>query len=813
MNAPDPKDSTLHLIGHGHIDPTWLWRWTEGYEEVRATFRSALDRMDETPGFRFTASSACFYHWMKEAEPELYARIRGRVREGRWEIAGGLWIEPDCNLPCGESFVRQGLLGQRFFEQEFGRRCHVGFNPDSFGHAGTLPQILRGLGLTHYVFMRPMPGIEMDFPDGTTFWWESPDGSRVLTTNLAESYNADGELWDRMDRFWRDPNLLPGQRDVLCFFGVGNHGGGPTKRAIADILRAQDDPAMPDARFSTLAEYFAAFEARFDAAAAPTLARELQHHARGCYSAHAGIKRWMRRAEHTLLAAERWAAVAARAGLLPYPAADLERAWRQVLYNQFHDIIAGSSIAASYEDSRDQLGAACAAATEISNRVAQAVARGIDTTAEGNTIVVFNPLPWPVREPVLVPPIVERCLDGPLRLVDHEGAEHPVQRVRGERVGDGQRRAFVAAVPALGYRCYHLRQGAPAPPVDAPEASPTRLANRWWRIDFDPWSGHWQRVVDAQTGRGVLRESAVLAALADHSDTWSHGVAAYRSEVGRFGGARLRVAEAGPVLATVRSVARWGASEAQVETTLYRDHPAIDLIVRVNWQEAYQLLKIAFDTGLEDTHAVYEAPYGHVVRAANGDEEPGQSWVALSGTRDGARHGLALINAGQYSFDADGGAIRATLLRSPAYAHHDPWRHDSESGHEIMDQGWHTIRLRVLPHAGAWQDIGLPALAWAFNSPPFAHVESAHPGHRPAAASLLECAGAGVVCAAVKRAEDGDDLVLRLHEAHGAATEARIRIDGAPTGGPLALRPHEIATVLVSPDGTLRRANLLEDPE
>jgi alpha-mannosidase len=750
---------------------------------------------------------------MKTAEPVLYGRVRERIAEGRWEIVGGLWIEPDCNLPGGESFVRQGLFGQRFFAREFGKRCHVGFNPDSFGHAGTLPQILRGLGLTHYVFMRPMPDSEMPFPEGTTFWWEGSDGSRVLTSNLAESYNADEELPDRMRRFWRDPHLLPAQRDVLCFYGVGNHGGGPTKRSIAAIHAAQSDPAMPQAVFSTLSGYFTALESRLDPAAIPTYAHELQHHARGCYSAHARMKRWMRRAEHAVLTAERWAAATSHLEQGPYPGAELAQAWEQVLYNQFHDIIAGTSIAASYEDTRDQLGAACAAATAITNHRTQGLARDIDTTPAGNTIVVFNPLPWPVREPVLVSPIVERCLNGDLCLVDHADAEVPVQRVRGERVGDGQRRAFLAEVPALGYRCYHLREGAPAAPSASPlEALPNRLANRWWQIDFDPAGGHWQSLRCARTGRVLLREGAVLACLADHSDTWSHGVAAYRSEIGRFGQARLRVVDAGAVLATVRSVARFGESEAQVETTLYRDHPAIDLTIRVDWRAAYQLLKVAFETPMRDTSAVYEAPYGHVVRAAQGDEEPGQSWVALTGTLDGAAHTLALLNDGVYSFDALEGTLRATLLRSPAYAHHDPFRYDAETGYEIMDQGPHCFRLRLIPHAGDWQSAEVPAQAWAFNAPPLPHVESAHPGSRPPIASLLACAGEGVLCTVVKQAEDGDGLVLRLLEAHGRATTARILLDGTPVGDPVPLAPHALLSLRLGAHRTLRPVNLLEEP-
>jgi len=229
------------MVGHGHIDPTWLWRWTEGYEEVRATFRSALERMRETPGFKFTSSSACFYAWFKASEPEMFDEIRQRVREGRWDIAGGWWVEPDCNIPGGESFVRHGLYSQRFFDREFGVRARVGFNPDSFGHAGTLPQIYKKLGIDYYAYMRPNADDEMRYPQGTTFWWQANDGTRILACNLQESYGTGDEVIERIRRLPASPHLNPGQTHVLGFFGVGNHGGGPTKKAIAGILKAQQD--------------------------------------------------------------------------------------------------------------------------------------------------------------------------------------------------------------------------------------------------------------------------------------------------------------------------------------------------------------------------------------------------------------------------------------------------------------------------------------------------------------------------------------------------------------------------------------------
>ncbi|MFO7975947.1 MAG: alpha-mannosidase, partial [Candidatus Hydrogenedentota bacterium] len=401
---------TVHMIGNGHIDPTWLWRWTEGYEEVRATFRSALDRMNETPDFRFTASSACFYAWVKDCDPGMFEEIRQRVKEGRWELAGGWWVEPDCNIPEGESFVRHGLYSQGFFQREFGLRARVGFNPDSFGHAGTLPQIYKKMGIDYYVYMRPDAVREMDYPDGTTFWWKAKDGSRILACNLQETYTADAETLEGIGGIGKNPHLNPGQSHVIVFYGVGNHGGGPTKRAIEQIQEAQRRTDLPHTEFSTLLGYFEGFLATTKASRIPVIATDLQHHARGCYSAHAGVKRMNRRAEHELMVGERLATLTWLLFRRPCPKDRLARAWRYVLYNQFHDILAGTSFESSYEDVRDQQGAARTTAVETANEALQIIANEIDTTPEGNTIVAFNPLPWPVKETLVAPQNTSRFL-------------------------------------------------------------------------------------------------------------------------------------------------------------------------------------------------------------------------------------------------------------------------------------------------------------------------------------------------------------------------------------------------------------------
>lgn len=808
----DAKHMTIHMVGHAHIDPTWLWRWTEGYEEVRATFRSALDRMKETPAFRFTASSACFYAWVKACDPAMFDEIRARVQEGRWELAGGWWIEPDCNVPSGESFVRHGLYAQRFFEREFGMRAKVGFNPDSFGHAGTFPQLYAKAGIQYYVYMRPCPVFEMNYPEGTTFWWQANDGTRILTCNLQDTYVTGDEVLDRIHTLITSPHMNPGQQHRLGFFGVGNHGGGPTQKAIANIQKAQEDLSLPSIEFSTLLGYFEGFQATTKASAIPTINTDLQHHARGCYSVHAEIKALNRACEHALMAAERFATAAWLACGAPYPGENLEDAWKNVLYNQFHDIMAGTSIEVSYADARDQLGAARHAASVILNESVQRIARRINTKSKGNTLMVVNPLPWPVKRAVTAPPITARMLERPIHLVDDAGKPVPVQEVLGARIGH-KAYTFMADIPALGYRCYEARSGVKNTVSQRTlETGRDFLENDWWRIEFDPYAGHIARLYDKKKKAEVLQRGNVLAALVDNTDTWSHETVEWRVEAGRFGNATLDCVQHGDVLATVRIVSTFRQSIAEQYVTLYRDSPAIDCRFRINWQESYTMLKLQYETAINDAKVLCDTAYGLQARDARGGEEPCQKWVDLTGTINSKPYGFALLNDSKYGYDVRNNIFRLSLLRSPAYAHHDPDRYVVEDRYPIMDQGWHNIRVELVPHAGAFETSDVVKRSWELNEPPFVHVESGHGGDMPKSASFCGSETPNVAITVLKRSEDGEDIIVRGYETAGQSAAATLRIAGVKKPVSVTFAPHEIKTLRITRhSGKAQETNFLEE--
>ncbi|MBA2296770.1 MAG: alpha-mannosidase, partial [Actinobacteria bacterium] len=413
------------MIGNAHIDPVWLWQWPEGYQEVRATFQSAVDRMEEYPDFVFTCDSSLFFEWVEESDPALFETIRARVADGRFQVVGGWWVEPDCNLPSGESFVRQALYGQRYLHEKFGIVATTGANLDSFGHNATIPQILRKSGVDSYVFLRPGP--QEKSLESSIFWWESPDGSRVLAYRIPHEYSAPKD--DLGEHVEKSIASLPEDReDYAVFYGVGNHGGGPTKANLDQIARLNDDGVSPRLELSSLRRFFDAAALRDGGR--PTHRGELQHHSPGCYTTHSGIKRWNRRAENLLQRAEKWSAIADSLGVRPYPLEELTRAWKLLLFNQFHDTLAGTSIEPAYEDARDQIGHASSLAASAFNAAVQSIARqiAIEQEEEMRPVVVFNPHPWPLRADVEVEYTWLRAEGA--HVVDAEGAAVPMQLTR-----------------------------------------------------------------------------------------------------------------------------------------------------------------------------------------------------------------------------------------------------------------------------------------------------------------------------------------------------------------------------------------------
>jgi alpha-mannosidase len=800
------------MIGNAHLDPVWLWQWPEGFQAAKATFQSVLQRMDESEDFVFTSSSAAIYEWVEQNEPRLFEAIKQRIAEGRWHIAGGWWLQPDCNLPSGESFVRQGLYGQRYFKEKFGVTARVGYCVDSFGHQGMLPQILAKSGMPFYVFTRPETH-ERGLP-GRIFWWESDDGSRVLAYRIPFEYLSWGKDLERYVRRCM-PELKDPVNELMCFYGVGNHGGGPTKENIESIRRLDADPAFPHLIFSNPLQFFESVsggEHTF-----PTIHEDLQHHASGCYSAHSGIKRWNRQAEHLLGAAETFSALAERITGQPYPSS-FARAWKNVLFNQFHDILAGTSLPAAYDDARDLHGAAMTIGSEALNNAIQSLAWQIDIPQqEGMTpIVVFNPHSWESTTNVELEYGGWKEEDS---LLDDEGREIPKQFVRPSVVASGWRKrlSFVATLPPLGYRVYRMVREPSKIAAEPLAASDHAMENAWFRLEIDPATGNIASLWDKTEQVEVFAWSAARGVvIEDRSDTWGHGVYHFHDDVGAFSATQVRLLEHGPVKSVIRVRGAYGNSSLVQDFAMYRDLRQIDVQVKLDWREQWKMLKLRFPVNLNFIQATYEIPYGHIERPTNGEEEPGLRWLDCSGISrtNEIPYGLSILNDGKYSFDVKGREMSVTVTRSPIYAHHLPAQPQPDEEYTFIDQGIQYFNYTLLPHSGSWESAGTVRRAAELNQRPITLVESYHNGTLPLQASYLRVDQANVVVSAIKQAEDNDDTIIRCYETDQVATNATIHLPAWDRVIQASFAPCEIKTFRIPRDAALpvSETNLLEWP-
>ncbi len=824
----------IHLIGNAHLDPVWLWKKAQGLAEVKATFLSVLMRMKEFPDFTFTCSSAFYYKWVEENAPVMFEEIRQRVMEGRWNIVGGWWIQPDCNLPCGESFVRHGLYSQRYFISRFGLTAKTGYNVDSFGHSGMLPQILSKSGMKNYVFMRPSHD-EKDLP-GPLFWWESTDGSRVLAFRIPFCYNQE----------WGDPNSpdptekqkliatksLSSQLgyELMGFFGVGNHGGGPTISNLKMIEALKKEWGKDSLVMSSPDAYFS--DMKLKNMDIPVVRDDLQHHASGVYCAHSAVKKLNRLAENRLIAAEKISASAMLLTGSAFPNTRFEKAWQQVLFNQFHDAITGCCIKEAYDDVFSGYGEALNIASDEANFAAQKISWAIDTSCgedvplckdtdwilwehenRGIPLVVFNTLSWEIEAPIQVHRQVKA-------VTDDAGRSMMIQHVRAPQMNldDKWDTLFMGKIPAMGYSVFRICKNLELEPV-APAGrliiSETRVENDFIKLEIDPCTGFISSLYDKRIGAEILSGYGAVPIVIDEkdSDTWAHFIFEFNKEEGRFGNAEINILEAGPVRARLRVTNRYEGSFLQQEYMIYHDRPEIQVNVKLDWREKHKMLKIVFPVNITDPHAVYEIPYGFIERPANGLEEPAQQWVDLSGTHpeNNIHCGLSLLTDSKYSFSAKENTISISAVRSPIYADHYGYA-ERDSFCEFMDQGVQEFNYIILSHGETWQEAGTVKKAYELNMPVVQIIETYHEGGLGLKMEGISVSAGNVIATVFKRAEDGGGYILRCYETHGKAVVATIKFGLCSRQWQAGFSPCEIKTFFIpdNPDIDVSETNLIE---
>lgn len=769
--VPRPR---IHALGHAHIDVEWLWPLDVTRGKAERTFSTALLLMDRFPGYTFTQSQPQLYRLLAETRPDLYERVKARVREGRLNPTGATWVEPDTNLPGGEALVRQFLFGMRYFERELGVRPEVLWLPDVFGYSAALPQIMRLAGVRYFYTSKLSWNQYTDYPYDT-FWWEGLDGTRVLTqlattpevVNPAPGQNTRMSTYNarmlplEIVRTWERYNQKAYNHHLPIAYGLGDGGGGPSPEMVERARRMADLPGLPQVRFSTAEDFFHALE-RTVPDDLPRWVGELyfQMH-RGTFTSQARTKRFNRKTETLLHSAE---AVSALAHLLgaDYPQDALNAAWEIVLLHQFHDILPGSSIREVYEEVEARYERAQDLAYAALDNALEIVAEQIG--GEGTGFAVFNTLGTALGGPVEL----ELPGQGAVAILGPDGARLPVQWVDADA-----RHALILPedVPAYGYRRYTIAPAQDeAPPVaHAVQAAPHALDNGLIRAEFDA-QGRLVRIYDHEHGREVLAEGQIgnqLWAYVDrphHWDAWE--VEAYVEDQGwPVEPESARLVEAGPLRATVEVEYAFNRSQITQRISLLAGQRTLTFETDVDWHERHILLRVHFPLAIRAVDATYEIQFGTVERPTHENtswdqarhEVPAQQWADLSE----AGYGAALINDCKYGYSARDNVLALSLLRAPTYP-------DPEA-----DQGAHTFTYALLPHAGDWRD-GVIAQARRLNHPLLVQPVTAG-GPLPAELALVTCDAPGVQIDTVKRAEDSADLIVRVYEAHGGRTSAALR--------------------------------------
>lgn len=797
----------IHMIGNAHIDPVWLWLWQEGYQEVKATFRSALDRMTESDDFVFTCACADYYRWVEENDPPMFEEMRKRIAEGRWRVVGGMWIQPDCNMPSGESFARQFLYSQRYFHEKFGVVAKTAYNVDSFGHNGMFPQIFKRAGIENYVMMRPGVHENPEIP-GWLFDWVSPDGSAVRTYRIPDGYGSRyGSCDDDIELVRKIEQELG--HDMMCFYGVGNHGGGPTISNIKAIHAYQAAHPEAGVAFSSPDQFFDAVKG----AKVPVWKSEMQHHASGCYSATSLIKRYNRKAENALLSAETMGVIGSvRAG---HKIGRMTQGWRNLMFNQFHDVMCGCSIQEAYEDARSQLGETISIAQREQNAAIQAMSWKVDTAqgmpgrvrskeshfrlwelnGQGTPLVVFNPHAFRVKSVVQLYGAVARA-------TDEAGNELPIQTVRASRTNgrDKWDSIIEADVPAFGHRLYWVYlAGEHMEAKSGLTATEHSLENDRISMKFDPETGAIVSLFDKAAGYESLSAPAKLRLFDNEfADTWAHMEFTFDAPKGDFAAPIFELLESGPIRAKLRVTTRYNDSTFIAEYMLGAQDDQIEVSARLDMGEKFRMAKLCFPVNAENPVARAEIAYGVIERKCDGCEETAQRWTGLAGDQGG----LAVLNDSKYSFSAPGAELRLTVANTSIYAdHYGQNTRDADCRH--MDMGEQEFRYALVPHGGCWKKKNLARRGEVFNMPVISIVETYHEGPLgPVSEGIGDLPG-NVSVGALKRAEDGAGDVMRFTETQGQAVETEIDLKLAGRTFPLALAPWELKTVYIPDDPAL----------
>ncbi|MCX7800638.1 MAG: hypothetical protein N2109_09875 [Fimbriimonadales bacterium] len=827
------KGHTVWCVGHGHIDMNWMWSWPETVAATHDTFASVLRLMREVPDLTYSQSQASVYDLVERHFPEMFEEIRQRVAEGRWEVTAVHWVEGDKNLASGEALCRHLLLTRRYFQEKFGLQPEdvpIDWEPDTFGHANTIPSFLARAGVRYYYCCRPGGGdghVRTGSERPPVFWWQAPDGSRVLVNYEQTWYNSyvliGEDIAEPLVRFVQ----RTGFRDWMNVYGLGNHGGGPTRAEVAYLLEMREWPIYPNVRFGTVKGYLDGLlrQAEEEGIPIPVLDHELNFEFTGCYTSQSLIKQANRFAENQLLEAEALATMASRLEGMPYPADRLREAWTKALFNHFHDILPGSGVRETREHAMGNFQDAAAACGAVKRRAGNRLFSGIDTASllpddangraereriargEANPLfeagpgcdsgvtgfsmaatggrwfrpfVLFNPCAWDRRDVVVV-----RIYDPEFdvrRLVarDADGRCEPALLLEeGDYWGHRFARvAFVAEVPALGYATVLLGEGSSD--LGGVEGGPWAfMVDGSTRVAFDRHGSGLSELSDPSWMRPLATphgprfgEWRFVEELPQGMNAWVLGGLLHQGQpLKTLGADWLCNGRIG--LVRRRLEVPGTASRVELIGWVAAGVPGVRFQAEIDWREIGDgrrtpSLVVGFPLPDRAAGAVYETPFGSVWRPSyDGAEVPSLRFAHPVPPIDGGG-GYTLVQDCKYGHalrDEPTPELTLRMVRSS---------HEPDHAPEVAKT---TVRYGVIPHADPPSRADLARLGAAFNHPILAFPAEMAEGSKPCRRSWLRCETDNVLATCLKAAEDGRGTIVRLTETEGTAAAARLRLD------------------------------------
>lgn len=772
---------TVTAVGHTHIDVAWLWRICQTKEKTVRSFSTVLNLMKEYPEYKFMSSQPQLYEYIKELEPAMYEEIKQRIKEGRWEADGAMWLEADCNIPSGESLVRQILFGTRFFKEEFDVDCKSLWLPDVFGYSAALPQILKKSGIKYFVTTK-ISWSQFNSMPNDTFMWRGIDGSEIFTyfvttcdynrhdgdritfsgknntTTYTGNINANQVLgtWKRYQN--KDIN-----DETMMLYGYGDGGGGPTKEMLENAKRLKYGiPGCPRLQTGLDGDFLDRLYDRLvqSGVEIPKWVGELylEYH-RGTYTSMAENKRYNRKSEFLHLDAELLSTMAMLLGE-NYPALELNEGWKGILLNQFHDIIPGSSIKEVYDDSREHYEEIISSVNGILNKALTKIASKIDL--KNKSIVVFNTLSFSRDD------IVELIVpDG----VNIKGLKDCNGKNIEFQVSDNGKKLvfFAEGVPSKGYKVFYIadenKEITHNKTSNILSKSSTignkQFENEFFKIDFDD-DYNIISMYDKCNDRQLIdtgKKANVIQAFEDRPMQWENWDIDiyYKKKMWEVNDLQsVEIIEQGPIRYCIKVERTFCNSKITQYIYFYSNISRIDFKTVIDWNEKNILLKAAFPVNINASKATYEIQYGNLERETHNNtswdlakfEVCGHKWADIS---EGA-YGISLMNDCKYGYDIKDNLMRLTLLKAGTYPNPD------------ADLGIHEFTYSLYPHNGTWKEAGTQKMAYNLNVPMHTVIENSHKGTLPEVMALFSVDKENCIIEVVKKAENGNGIIVRLYE-------------------------------------------------